>query len=223
MDISEPSSTAPFANTRPSDKNKLAAALGRLGLRSTADQIVLYSRGPGLAPPAAGEAGGRVATGMMWATRCWWVLWSWGFENVSVLDGGYERWQADGRPITATGPLTHPPMTFDTATLVNNAAAKAGKDEVLELVDKLANGVGCTQQSSPRPRFGGQLCWNHELYWCGGRALPRCCWTRSRPHRSREPGRWRPDEGAGTSPAPSRSHTLTCSTVKRAVSCHPAP
>lgn len=34
----------------------------------------------------------------MWATRVWWMLRSIGFDNVAVLDGGWEKWQREGRP-----------------------------------------------------------------------------------------------------------------------------
>jgi thiosulfate/3-mercaptopyruvate sulfurtransferase len=37
----------------------------------------------------------------MWATRVWWMLRSIGFDNVAVLDGGYEKWKKEGRPVTA--------------------------------------------------------------------------------------------------------------------------
>lgn len=37
----------------------------------------------------------------MWATRVWWMLRSIGFDNVAVLNGGYEKWKKEGRPVTA--------------------------------------------------------------------------------------------------------------------------
>ena len=37
----------------------------------------------------------------MWASRVWWMLRSIGFDNVAVLDGGYEKWKKEGRPTTA--------------------------------------------------------------------------------------------------------------------------
>ena len=64
---------------------QLEAAFGRHGLG--ADSLaVLYSIGT-----------------PMWATRFWWMLRSLGFENASVLDGGFDKWKAEGRPIE-TGP-----------------------------------------------------------------------------------------------------------------------
>jgi thiosulfate/3-mercaptopyruvate sulfurtransferase len=48
----------------------------------------------------------------MWATRFWWMLRSLGFENVSVLDGGLDKWKAEGRAVE-TGPAKgYPPAIF---------------------------------------------------------------------------------------------------------------
>ena len=35
---------------------------------------------------------------MMWATRFWWMLKSLGFDGAAVLDGGFDKWKAEGRP-----------------------------------------------------------------------------------------------------------------------------
>ena len=35
--------------------------------------------------------------GILFAFRAWWVLRECGFENLSVLDGGFAKWQAEGR------------------------------------------------------------------------------------------------------------------------------
>ncbi|MBE0621727.1 MAG: sulfurtransferase [Burkholderiales bacterium] len=37
-----------------------------------------------------------------WATRLWWMLKVFGHERVAVLDGGFQKWQAESRPV-ATG------------------------------------------------------------------------------------------------------------------------
>jgi thiosulfate/3-mercaptopyruvate sulfurtransferase len=36
----------------------------------------------------------------MWATRTWWMFRSVGFDNVVVLDGGWQKWQREGRPVS---------------------------------------------------------------------------------------------------------------------------
>ncbi len=40
----------------------------------------------------------------MWATRVWWMLRSIGFEQVAVLNGGYEKWKKEGRATDALAP-----------------------------------------------------------------------------------------------------------------------
>jgi thiosulfate/3-mercaptopyruvate sulfurtransferase len=40
-------------------------------------------------------------TGGHFATRLWWALRYYGHDRVAVLDGGFNRWQAEGRPLTA--------------------------------------------------------------------------------------------------------------------------
>jgi thiosulfate/3-mercaptopyruvate sulfurtransferase len=44
----------------------------------------------------------------MWATRFWWMLESLGFSRASVLDGGLDKWSAEGRVIiNALSPQSH--------------------------------------------------------------------------------------------------------------------
>jgi len=73
---------------------QLEAAFGRHGV-GNASRVVLYSIGSA-----------------MWATRFWWMLKSVGFEGASVLDGGLDKWKAEGRAIE-TGPAKgYPPAAF---------------------------------------------------------------------------------------------------------------
>ncbi|PYE89500.1 3-mercaptopyruvate sulfurtransferase [Phyllobacterium leguminum] len=39
--------------------------------------------------------------GMYTAPRVWWLLRTMGAKNVLVLDGGFDRWKREGRPVTA--------------------------------------------------------------------------------------------------------------------------
>ena len=76
------------------DVAQLEAAFGRHGI-SGDSKVVLYSIGT-----------------PMWATRFWWMLTSLGFENLSVLDGGLDKWKLEGRAIE-TGPARgYKPATF---------------------------------------------------------------------------------------------------------------
>ena len=72
---------------------EFAAAMSRHGI-GEGSRVVLYSRGP-----------------LMWATRVWWMLHAMGFDEAAVLDGGFERWLAEGRPVS-TEPGGYPPASF---------------------------------------------------------------------------------------------------------------
>ena len=72
----------------------LAAAFGRHGIGEGV-RAVLYSIGS-----------------MMWATRFWWMLKSLGFDNAAVLDGGFDKWQAEHRPVETGAPKGYPSANF---------------------------------------------------------------------------------------------------------------
>ena len=73
---------------------QLEAAFGRHGV-GNASRVVLYSIGSA-----------------MWATRFWWMLKSIGFEGASVLDGGLDKWKAEGRAIETRPAKGYPPAAF---------------------------------------------------------------------------------------------------------------
>jgi Rhodanese-related sulfurtransferase len=75
----------------------LEAAFGRHGIGRDV-RVVLYS-----------------IASMMWATRFWWMLRSLGFEGAAVLDGGFDKWQAEGLPVERGPARGYPPARF-TAT-----------------------------------------------------------------------------------------------------------
>ena len=64
----------------------LVARLGRAGIDATR-QVVAYDQSNG-----------------MFASRLWWLLRWLGHDAVAVLDGGVDRWQAEGRPQTSALP-----------------------------------------------------------------------------------------------------------------------
>ena len=92
--ISDPDTRLKFMAPSP---ERFAEAMGGLGIGDDS-RVVLYSAGS-----------------IMWATRVWWMLRAFGFERVAVLDGGWEKWKAEGRPVSAE-PGHYPPARF-TATL----------------------------------------------------------------------------------------------------------
>ena len=90
-EFSDPNTTLRFMMP---DIAQLEAAFGGHGIGADS-RAVLYSIGTA-----------------MWATRFWWMLNSLGFEKVSVLDGGLDKWKAESRAIE-TGPAKgYPPATF---------------------------------------------------------------------------------------------------------------
>jgi thiosulfate/3-mercaptopyruvate sulfurtransferase len=87
-DLSEPDGGA---LSKPS-RARFAAAAGRLGVGPDS-RAVIY------------------APDVHWATRVWWLLRANGFDNVAVLEGGFRKWTAEGRP-TATGVESYPRAEF---------------------------------------------------------------------------------------------------------------
>ena len=73
---------------------QLEAAFGRHGVGADSF-VVLYSVGT-----------------PQWATRFWWMLKSLGFDNVAVLDGGWDKWKAEGRASESGPAKGYPPATF---------------------------------------------------------------------------------------------------------------
>ena len=69
---------------------KLAARLGEIGI-GPQTQVVIYDDAQG-----------------MIAGRLWWLLRWLGHEQVAVLDGGFQAWQAAGRALTTELPLLRP-------------------------------------------------------------------------------------------------------------------
>ena len=90
---------------------RLVAAFGRHGV-GPGTRVVLYSIGT-----------------MMWATRFWWMLRALGFDNAAVLDGGLDKWKAEGRPLETGAPRGYAPATFAAVPrkglFVDAAAVKA--------------------------------------------------------------------------------------------------
>jgi thiosulfate/3-mercaptopyruvate sulfurtransferase len=109
---------------------QFAAVMGRHGIGDRA-RVVLYSRDR-----------------IMWATRVWWMLHAMGFDRAAVLDGGFEKWLADGRPVS-TQPATYPPETF---TPRPRPELFVDKDAVLHAID---DSGACLINTLSEPDFRG--------------------------------------------------------------------
>ena len=98
---------------------QFAAAMSRHGV-GEGTRVVLYSIGS-----------------QMWATRIWWMLRAFGFDAAAVLDGGWEKWVAEGRPVS-TAPPNHPPGRFVARPRPELIATKG------EVQAKIADQGACT-------------------------------------------------------------------------------
>jgi thiosulfate/3-mercaptopyruvate sulfurtransferase len=90
-----------------------AAAMSRLGV-GEGMQVVLYS-----------------TANPWWATRMWWMLRVFGFDDAAVLNGGWQKWSRERRPVE-TGPVKSPsPAHF---VVREQRPLMVGKDEVLQAI-----------------------------------------------------------------------------------------
>jgi thiosulfate/3-mercaptopyruvate sulfurtransferase len=99
---------------------RFAAAMSRAGIGDDTF-VVVYD-----------DAGG------MFAARLWWALNYYGHSQVAVLDGGWQKWVAEGRPVSDVLP-TFAPTTFtarpDPAWYRDGAQVLAALNSPTRLVD----------------------------------------------------------------------------------------
>ena len=101
------------------------------------------------------------------AGRVWWTLRYAGHPNASLLDGGFARWKAEGRPLTAELPK-HPPAAFVARPRPQLLRSKA---DVLRIVrDGSAQIVDA--RSAERFRGTGEEHTRHKGHIPGARSLP---------------------------------------------------
>ena len=84
--------SSPFRFTMPSAE-QFAAAMSRHGV-GEGTRVVLYSVGS-----------------VIWAARIWWMLRAFGFDSAAILNGGIDKWKAEGRPLSTEAPR-HAPARF---------------------------------------------------------------------------------------------------------------
>jgi thiosulfate/3-mercaptopyruvate sulfurtransferase len=83
-DITDPDDSVPVQVASPERFAKVMASLG-IGDDT---RVVVYDH-----------------TGGQFATRLWWALTYYGHDQVYVLDGGWRKWTAEGRPTTREGSI----------------------------------------------------------------------------------------------------------------------
>ena len=72
------------------------------------------------------------STSGSWATRIWWMLRAFGFNDASILNGGLHKWKMEGRPLD-TAPSRYPAAIF---LAKPRPGLFANKDEVLANLGK---------------------------------------------------------------------------------------
>ncbi len=106
------------------DADVFKAQLGRWGI-GPGVQVVVYDQGDG-----------------MTAARLWWMLRALGHANVAVLDGGWAKWQREGRPQRG-GDEARPAAAFSGAaqlagTVTPDEAGRLAHDPAARLLDARA-------------------------------------------------------------------------------------
>ena len=134
--LSNPQTSLPWM--WPSQE-QFSAVMSSIGV-SDKTHVVLYA-----ATPRPG-----VDNGTMWCTRVWWILHHMGV-NCAILNGGWERWVAEGYRVS-TDHTDYPPTAFH----ANQAGLQAIVDKS-ELVTELADSHGtCVVDALSSASYAGQ-------------------------------------------------------------------
>ncbi len=154
---------APVRNTSASPE-ALAEVFARVGV-GTDHKVVVYDRLGGFS-----------------AGRAWWALCYAGHPRVGLLDGGLERWVAEGRPLSTELPR-HPRAVFEASPRPELLAAKA---DVLRIVrDGSAQIVDA--RSAERFRGEGEEHARHQGHIPGSLSVPYTENLAGTPPRLRKP------------------------------------
>jgi thiosulfate/3-mercaptopyruvate sulfurtransferase len=128
-DVSDTSQRLRFMRQSPDD---FAAAMRRFGANTTT-RIITYS-----------------SANVWWATRLWWLLHEFGYDNAAVLNGGWQKWHREARSVE-TGPAKPRPAGNFTVGTVRNLMVD--KEEVQRAI---GNGAICTINAlQPQQHTGG--------------------------------------------------------------------
>jgi thiosulfate/3-mercaptopyruvate sulfurtransferase len=111
---------------------QFARDVSALGISSD-DTVVAYDAGAWVAAP-----------------RAWWMFLSFGHPNVQVLDGGLQKWTAEGRTVVS-GAVTPKPGKFQARLDPSYVRSKA------QLVGNLETRKEQLVDARPRPRFEGTV------------------------------------------------------------------
>ena len=93
LDVQDELSETPSPRFTMPSTQQFADAMSRRGV-ADGTRVVLYTTGH-----------------PMWATRVWWLLRAFGFDDAAVMDGGFQKWIADGHAVS-TDACRYQPARF---------------------------------------------------------------------------------------------------------------
>jgi thiosulfate/3-mercaptopyruvate sulfurtransferase len=133
-DVSDPSNPVPHMVP---PEARFASRMASLGLRD-GQRFVVYDNSP-----------------LHSAARAWWMLRSFGAHYVAILDGGLQKWKAEGRPLEGGRPAVrhgHFSPSLDPKAVVDKplvaSLVGAGSHEI---VDARGAGRFTGEEAEPRP------------------------------------------------------------------------
>jgi thiosulfate/3-mercaptopyruvate sulfurtransferase len=125
-ELSDTSHPVPLMAPSPA---QFASVMSRLGVENGC-RVILYS-----------------AQNAYWATRVWWLFRVFGFDNAALLNGGWQRWRREKRPIE-TGPARQPLRArFNVSELRPLMASKA------DVLAAIADPAVCIINALPEDQF----------------------------------------------------------------------
>ncbi|MFC4456328.1 sulfurtransferase [Deinococcus sonorensis] len=116
---------------------QLSALLGRLGV-SSSDTIVLY-----------GDKSN------WWASYAYWFFTYNGVQNLKIMNGGRQKWSAEGRELTTDATETQPGQPYP--GLARNEELRAYRDEVKAHIETVRAGKGALVDVRSPDEFSGKV------------------------------------------------------------------
>src|ERR1700693_5026500 len=110
---------------------EFAAAMRRFGI-SDDSKVVTYS-----------------TANPQWATRVWWVLRVYGFDNAAVLNGGFQKWAKEGRAGEIGAGKGRPAGSF------TERAVKPLMADKYDVLAAIGDGAVCTINALQAPQHAG--------------------------------------------------------------------
>jgi thiosulfate/3-mercaptopyruvate sulfurtransferase len=127
-DVSTPHPRLHFMLPSP---ERFADAMGSLGIGDET-QVVAYS-----------------TANHWWATRLWWMLRVFGHDGACVLDGGFQKWQREGRPVQSGPPKSRTAAHFTPRYRPELVATKA------DVLAAIGTAQSCTVNALRKEQHAG--------------------------------------------------------------------